>query len=247
MLPWAVTLLVWLNATPSRAEDVPCIRLADPGQQRLLVQGLIKSPTFARVAAAVCRTDAIVYVELSHTMRSAVAGTCQLVVTTPANRFLRIYLNSRVLNGGELISVLGHELEHAGENRASALGSGARRCLAAAAHAGPGPRALSRSGSGRAAGAAGGPGTQARSIGSRLENGRPRDGRARYGRARNERERNERALVRPSRRRAMHRLGRGLDTLAGAGGIEPSGADEQRVTIEPGGSASSPDPPNTDT
>ena len=115
MLPWAVTLLVWLNATPTRAEDVSCIRLADPGQQRLLVQGLIKSPTFARVAAAVCRTDAIVYVELSHTMRPAVAGTCQLVVTTPANRFLRIYLNSRVLNGAELISVLGHELEHAGE------------------------------------------------------------------------------------------------------------------------------------
>jgi hypothetical protein len=115
MLPWAVTLLVWLNAPPSRAEEVPCIRLADPGQQRLLVQGLTKSPTFARVAAGVCRTDAIVYVELSHTMRSAVAGTCQLVVTTPANRFLRIYLNARVLNGAELISVLGHELEHAGE------------------------------------------------------------------------------------------------------------------------------------
>lgn len=115
MLPWAVTLLVWLNATPTRAADVPCIRLADPRQQNLLVQGLIKSPTFARVAAAVCRTDAIVYVELSYTMRSSVGGTCQLVVATPANRFLRVYLNARLLNRAETVAVLAHELEHAGE------------------------------------------------------------------------------------------------------------------------------------
>ena len=115
MLPWAVTLLVWSAATPARASDVPCIRLADPRQQHLLVQGLTKSPTFRRVAAAVCRTDAIAYVELSHTMRPPVAGTCQLVVATPVNRFLRIRLNVRVLNGAEMVAVLAHELEHAGE------------------------------------------------------------------------------------------------------------------------------------
>jgi hypothetical protein len=115
MLPWVVTMLVWLAATPTRAEDVACIRLTDARQRYLLIQGLEKSPTFSRVAAAVCRTDAIVYVEVSQVMPARVAGTCQLVVSTPAGRFLRIHLNTRVLNGGEMIAVLAHELQHASE------------------------------------------------------------------------------------------------------------------------------------
>lgn len=115
MLPWLVTMAVWIAATPVGASDVPCIRIVDARQQRVLVQGLRQSSTFTRVARALCDTDAIVYVEVSQVMPRDVAGTCQLVVSTATNRFLRIYLNTRVLSGAEMIAVLAHELEHAAE------------------------------------------------------------------------------------------------------------------------------------
>jgi hypothetical protein len=77
-----------------------------------LADGLRRSPTFARLIAALNRSDVIVYVEMVHTPTTS----GRMVLTTKDNRFryVRIQVASRLFPA-ELISVIGHELQHAVE------------------------------------------------------------------------------------------------------------------------------------
>lgn len=103
-----VYLVVWVGPA-----DVSCLRMAQPGQRWLLDSSLKRSPTFAELARALCRTNVIAYAELSLTMPRGKAGSCQLVVATPTARFVRIKLNAQHLSGVDLMAVFSHELEHA--------------------------------------------------------------------------------------------------------------------------------------
>lgn len=106
------SLAVWLALWVAPA-DVSCLRMAQPGQRWLLDLSMKRSATFAALVRALCQTNVIAYAELSLTMPRSKAGSCQLVVSTPTTRFVRIKLNALQLSGVDLIAVFSHELEHA--------------------------------------------------------------------------------------------------------------------------------------
>jgi hypothetical protein len=111
------TLLVCFGPAISpgaAAEDAyPCVRFVQPAERRLLRDGARLSPTLSRIAEALCRTDAIVYVRVDLGMKSGLAGSCGLVTATPVSRILLVRLNGRMRFAGDLVATLSHELEHA--------------------------------------------------------------------------------------------------------------------------------------
>jgi hypothetical protein len=113
----AATLLLCFGADISpagAAEDAyPCVRFVDAAARWLLRDGARHSPTLARIADALCRTDVVVYVRVDLTLKPGLAGSCGLVTATPVSRFLAVRLNGRMQLAGDLMAVLSHELEHA--------------------------------------------------------------------------------------------------------------------------------------
>ena len=105
----------WPALSPgTAAEDAyPCVRFVQPAGRWLLRDGARQSPTLSRIAEALCRTDAIVYVRIDLTMKSRLAGSCGLVTATPLSRILLVRLNGRMQFSGDLMATLSHELEHA--------------------------------------------------------------------------------------------------------------------------------------
>ena len=90
------------------------VRALDRDVAAAVADGLRRSPTFARLVAALNRSDVIVYIEMVHTLPPTTSG--RMVLTTKDNRFryVRIQVASRLFPA-ELIAVLGHELQHAVE------------------------------------------------------------------------------------------------------------------------------------
>ncbi len=100
--------------TAAQDEDLSRLRTLDHQLASLIRQGLHESPTFRRLVDAVQQSDLIVYVERHNRFRDGKSGSIQLVGTRGGQRYLRIALNS-ALNQRELIVLLAHELQHAGE------------------------------------------------------------------------------------------------------------------------------------
>jgi hypothetical protein len=114
MFLWAVSMFVCLASTShTPAASFACVRTAYAGVREMIDGGLRRSPTLVRLATELCRTDVIAYVEEPLVMRHDLAGTCELIVSTPLARFVRIRLNRLALNGIDRIAILSHELEHA--------------------------------------------------------------------------------------------------------------------------------------
>ena len=90
------------------------VRAMDSRVAEALVGGLRRSPTFAGLLAAINRSDVMVYIESVHGMPEAISG--RMALTTRGNRFryVRIQVSKRLFPD-ELISVIGHELQHAVE------------------------------------------------------------------------------------------------------------------------------------
>jgi hypothetical protein len=112
----ATLLLCLWPAIPrgAAAEDAyPCVRFVHPAERWLLRDGVRQSPTLSRIAQALCRTDAVVYVRVDFMMKSGLAGSCGLVTATPVSRILLVRLNGRMRFAGDLMATLSHELEHA--------------------------------------------------------------------------------------------------------------------------------------
>jgi hypothetical protein len=115
-------LLITLSAlAPYAAPDV--VPLTSPFSQvralgsevaAALADGLRRSPTFARLIAALNRSDVIVYVEMVHTLPPTTSGRMVLTTRDSRFRYVRIQVASRLFPA-ELISVIGHELQHAVE------------------------------------------------------------------------------------------------------------------------------------
>jgi hypothetical protein len=95
------------------ADAYPCVRFVHPSERWLLRDGARQSPTLSRIAEALCRTDAIVYVRVDLGMKSGLAGSCGLVTATPLSRILLVRLSGRLRFSGDLVATLSHELEHA--------------------------------------------------------------------------------------------------------------------------------------
>lgn len=95
-------------------EDLPRLRTTDHKLAVLIERGLHESPTFSRLVEDVKLSDLIVYVERHSRFRDGKSGSIQLVGTRGGQRYVRIALNS-ALNQRELIVLLAHELQHAGE------------------------------------------------------------------------------------------------------------------------------------
>src|SRR5687767_11548504 len=106
----AATLLLCFGpdiSPAAAAEDAyPWVRFVDAAAGRLLREGARHSPTLAAMAAALCRTDVIVYVRVDLTLKPGLAGSCGLVTATPVSRFLVVRLNGRMQLAGDLMAVL---------------------------------------------------------------------------------------------------------------------------------------------
>ena len=88
------------------------VRTTSPRLQRLLEQGVDKSPTFASLLARLNASDVIVYIEQTDNLPKTLDGRLLLLPLANQQRYLRIQIN-RNGTSNELISLMGHELRHA--------------------------------------------------------------------------------------------------------------------------------------
>jgi hypothetical protein len=79
-----------------------------------LREGARRSRTFARLLAALDRSDLIVYIELTYDLPPVTEGRLMLASKTGAHRYVRIQIRA-TLSPDEIITVIGHELQHAVE------------------------------------------------------------------------------------------------------------------------------------
>ena len=99
----AVTLLT----SPTRH-----VRALHPFLADLLVEGVVRSPTFAHLLADIERSDVIVQIVPSQNLPASTPARILLVPQPKTFRFLRIQMR---LEGTDedLITIMGHELHHA--------------------------------------------------------------------------------------------------------------------------------------
>jgi len=90
------------------------VRTRDPRVASALFEGVRRSRTFADLVASLEGSNVITYVELSHTLPSQTEGRLMLLSKGGKQRYLRIQVRS-VLSPDDMISVIGHELQHAFE------------------------------------------------------------------------------------------------------------------------------------
>jgi hypothetical protein len=88
------------------------VRTTDARIQSLLVLGARRSRTFASLIAALNRTDVIVYIEPVSNLPATLAGRLMLLPEAAGQRYLRIQVGS-LASSRDLISTIGHELQHA--------------------------------------------------------------------------------------------------------------------------------------
>lgn len=89
------------------------VRAVDSRTSAALADGARRSPTFAGLIAVINRSDVIVYIE-SSPMPAAISGRMMLASTGTGARYVRIQVSDRLLPE-DLISTIGHELQHAVE------------------------------------------------------------------------------------------------------------------------------------
>ena len=89
------------------------VRTGDPRIQGLIAKGVHRSATFASLIAALHSTDVIVYIEPVRQLPPLVSGRLLLIPQAPGGqRYLRIQVSAQTA-GNDLISTIGHELQHA--------------------------------------------------------------------------------------------------------------------------------------
>jgi hypothetical protein len=88
------------------------VRTTDARLQAALAEGMRRSTTLARLVAALERTDVIVYIEQVLALPANTEGRLMLLTKCTAQRYLRIQVRA-TLATDEVISTIGHELQHA--------------------------------------------------------------------------------------------------------------------------------------
>jgi hypothetical protein len=123
MLLAAAALFAWAVTgppTPAGATPSPTaareyhVRTIDPRVREWIGLGATHSPTFNELLNRLTKSDLIVYVRSVDRIPGGAAGQIFFVTSTATARYLRIDLDGR---GSlvEIVSVLGHELQHAVE------------------------------------------------------------------------------------------------------------------------------------
>lgn len=114
-----LVFLFGIAAADARAEIDPTsphigshVRGATPAITALIKKGISRSPTFAALVAALDRTDVIVYVERTRSLPSGVDGQLAFSGAAGPLRYLRAQVVID-LEGDALLSIAGHELQHA--------------------------------------------------------------------------------------------------------------------------------------
>ena len=88
------------------------LRATEPRMQALIVEGVRRSPTFARLLLELEKTDLIAYVERVHDMPAVISGRLLFVSASRAQRYVRIQLGTGGTNADAIVT-LAHELQHA--------------------------------------------------------------------------------------------------------------------------------------
>jgi hypothetical protein len=88
------------------------VRAVDARIGDAIADGLRRSATFAQLVLALDRSDVIVYIETARGMPSSLAGRMLIAPGPAGQRYLRIQI-AAPSRGNELISLVGHELQHA--------------------------------------------------------------------------------------------------------------------------------------
>lgn len=114
---WLVlSTLILASAASAAAADLPPdshVRCLDARSSELLTHALEASPTVTRLVDSLQTTDVIVLIRVGTSMARLSAGT-EFMSATPGARYLLIELQP-FASEDELMSLLGHELEHATE------------------------------------------------------------------------------------------------------------------------------------
>src|SRR5262245_27258638 len=115
----ALALFVFgMNRTAASAQPTATesrVRSESPSIRTAIADGIERSPTFRRLVETVGATDGIVYVQEGRCQFNVRACLHLSVGLAGRYRFLRILVTSRKAPGCELISSIGHELQHAVE------------------------------------------------------------------------------------------------------------------------------------
>jgi hypothetical protein len=90
------------------------IRSTDPGVLDLLDSGRARSATLRQLAAAIERSDLIVYLRFDLTLPQGMAGRVTFMAAAGGRRYLHVGI-SRALCQEDQTAILGHELQHAVE------------------------------------------------------------------------------------------------------------------------------------
>src|SRR5262245_38963937 len=88
------------------------VRALTPGLTEVLIQGLVRSPPFADLVAALARSDVIVNIVASQNLRPSIVARILLVPSPKQVRFLRMQVRTEGFFV-DLIVRVGHELRHA--------------------------------------------------------------------------------------------------------------------------------------
>jgi hypothetical protein len=101
-----------LDAPTAATDAGPRVRPVDSRAAAVLLEGIARSATVRSLVDRLEELNVIVYLESQPGLRRGLAGTLTFMTTTPTFRYVRISL-SPMLSADMLISVLGHELQHA--------------------------------------------------------------------------------------------------------------------------------------
>lgn len=88
------------------------IRSSERRISKLLLDGVRRSKTFADLVSRVHDTDLIVYIEMSHQLPPETVGRILMQGAAGGQRYVRVQVRA-LLQGDQIIAVLGHELHHA--------------------------------------------------------------------------------------------------------------------------------------
>ena len=90
------------------------VRAMQPRVEKLLATGMQRSPSFRQLVHRLEQSDVIVYIDARYDLRAGVGASMRFLATSATDRFVRIQLDARN-NHNVLVSLLGHELQHAVE------------------------------------------------------------------------------------------------------------------------------------
>jgi hypothetical protein len=108
----ATVLLVFGTSSPLVAQVNPHIRSLDHRLARTISEGVLRSPTFARIVDGLERSDVIVYIGFDQQILTSFGGRTTVMTAHGKWRYLRIAICPR-LSDFQRTAMVAHELHHA--------------------------------------------------------------------------------------------------------------------------------------